>query len=150
LQNQTEVEDILSAWLAASNQLTFTVVIAGRISGGVFEDAVHKPLTYEVSEQLLVIRFEREECLSVFHPANISLEPDALLIIRDAGEARFAWYEYGRPHMPENLCEEIYYKVGRFAAFQRAVPRVAPPSVLEPFPATSPLPSDPFVQLVPG
>ena len=144
------MEDILSAWLTVSSQLTFTIIIAGKITGGVFEDAFHKPISYEVGVQLLVIRFERDESLTVFHPANLSLGSDALLVVRDASEARFAWYEHGRPHQPENLCEEIFYRVGRFADFYRIVPRVIPPSVLEPFPATGPLPPRPFVQLIPN
>lgn len=149
LQNQLEVQDILSAWLDASSQLTFTVKIAGRLSGGMFEDAIHKPIAYEVGAQLLVIHFECEECLSVFRPTNISLGSNALLVVRDASEARFTWYECGRHHLPENHCEEMYRKVGLFATFQRTVPRSNSPGVLEPFPVMTPLPSDPFVQLIP-
>ncbi len=39
------MEDILSVWLDAASPRTFTIKIAGRVSGGVFEDAIHKPST---------------------------------------------------------------------------------------------------------
>lgn len=150
LNEKQIMKEILSAWLMLSRQLNFTVIIAGRISGGVFEDAFHKPVAYEVDNEKFVIHFEREESLSVFHPANATLGADALLIVKDANEARFTWYLYGQPHAPEFLCEDIYHNAGRFASFQRTVPRAIPPGILDPFPTWTPLPTDPFIKLVSG
>jgi hypothetical protein len=150
LQDQSDIKDALSAWLTAADQLAFKIIIAGKFTGGVFEDAVHRPVAYDIGAEFLAIHFQREECLSIFHPAELILEPDALLVVREASEVRFSWYEYGRPHQAETLCEEIFWRVGRFISLHRIVPRVTPPSVLEPFPAFCPLTPNPFVQLVPN
>jgi hypothetical protein len=80
------------------------------------------PVGYQVVGPILVVRFKGAERLTVSDPAGPSIGSDGELIIRDGSEARFTWYYYGRPQLPENLCEDIYRKSGKEVVFTRTGP----------------------------
>lgn len=109
------MEDVLSAWLSASSQRDFVLVIADRISGV----TAHRPISYRLEGTKLMIAFEDEASLTLSDPAEISLGPNGELIVSDASEARFAWPYPRQPGITSNLCEEVFRKAGSAVDFSR-------------------------------
>lgn len=143
------MEDILSTWLSVSDQQDFTVIIADRISGGRLEEAIHKPIACLIRDGVLIVEFERGERLMIYDPSGVTFGPNAELTVDDGSEARFTWYQHGRPQNPENMFEESYRKVGNCVIFQCTGPPLA---ILDPFPTLVPLGCKGvgFVRLVQG
>jgi hypothetical protein len=89
-------------------------------------------VAYQVVGPILVLSFRHAERLTLSNPSGMAVDAAGNLIIRDGTEARFAWYYYGRPASPKNLCEEIYQKLGRGIVFTRIGP-MSPTTVTLPF-----------------
>jgi len=113
------MEDILSAWLCASIDRHFLLVIADRISGVHDEKGKHRPVAYQVVGSIVIIEFDGSERLTISNATDVIMRPNGELVVRDASEARFAWYSHGDPQVAPKLCEEIFRKVGRGVEFSR-------------------------------
>jgi hypothetical protein len=113
------LEDILSAWLDASSQRDFVLIIADRISGVTQDKGTHRPISYQLDGVKLIIAFDDEASLTLFSPSEISIGSIGELIVRDASEARFAWHYPRQPGNAPKLCEEVFRKAGRAVEFSR-------------------------------
>ena len=135
------MEDTLSTWLAASRDRHFDLIIATKTFGGRHGEAMLTPVACQVVGPILVIRFKGSERLTVSDSSGATLGPEGELLIEDGTEARFTWYYYGRPQLPENLCEDVFVKTGKTISFTRIGP-------LLPTSTSFPHPGDAFVKLV--
>lgn len=113
------MEEILSAWLSASRERYFLLVIADRISGIHDEKGKHKPVAFHVAGSTAIIEFDGSECLTVSNATEIIMGPHGELVVRDASEARFGWYAHRDLQVAPKLCEEVFRKVGRMVEFSR-------------------------------
>lgn len=77
-------------------------------------DNFHKLVSAELSENVLIIRFENGEKCIVFEPSEIVNEPNDFHIAH-ASKIVWEWYYYGKEHTPENLCRREYSLVGETA-----------------------------------
>jgi hypothetical protein len=117
-----QLEDVISSWIAASRERHFDIIIAGRTFGGRHGEAMQTPVAYQIVGAILVVRFMGAERLAVSDPSGPSIGHDGELVIRDGSEARFSWFYYGRPQLPQNLCEDVYQKLGKGIVFTRIGP----------------------------
>lgn len=113
------MEAILSAWLRASGERDFLLIIAGRISGIHDDKAKHKPVDYQIDGSTVIIQFDGSEYLTISNAVDIIMNTNGELAVRDADEVRFAWYSYNDPLVAQKLCEEVFRKVDRFINFSR-------------------------------
>ncbi|MDE6733776.1 MAG: hypothetical protein K2J77_12995 [Oscillospiraceae bacterium] len=74
-------------------------------------DNIHRPVSAELSESVLTIRFESGEKCTIFEPSEIVNEPNDFHIAH-ASIIVWEWYYYGREHTPENLCRREYTNDG--------------------------------------
>jgi hypothetical protein len=100
--------ETLSTWLPSSQKSLFDVIVAGRVSGGLLEDAIHSPTGFEFENDTLRIDFERGERLLVAQAMGIHISPSGDLLIEQGSEVRFSWHPQDAPDFPEAQCEEIY------------------------------------------
>ncbi|MBA2590474.1 MAG: hypothetical protein H0U98_17825 [Alphaproteobacteria bacterium] len=72
-------------------------------------DNRHEIVGAEGESNLLRIRFNEGELLSVWSPSGLKASA-SVFQIADAERVCWEWYYYGRPQAPENLCFENYVK----------------------------------------
>jgi hypothetical protein len=113
------VEETLSAWLHASRERDFLLVIGGRKSGIHDGKGKHRPLDYQTDGSTVIIQFDGSEQLIISGATEIIMHASGELVVKDASEARFAWYAQDNPKNAPKLCEEVFRKVDRFIDFSR-------------------------------
>jgi hypothetical protein len=111
------MEETLSAWLRASGERDFLLVIGGRKSGVHDGKGKHKPLDYQIDGLTVIIQFDGAERLFISNATEIILQSSGELVVKDASEVRFAWYSHNDPAVAHKLCEEVFKKVGKFIDF---------------------------------
>jgi len=72
-------------------------------------DNIHWIVDCEAEGDLLRVRFNEDEMLSVVSPRNASIDASTFLI-DDASRVRWEWFYYGRTKTPENLCVREFTK----------------------------------------
>lgn len=112
-------EETLSAWLSASRDRYFLLVIAGRISGVRAEKGKYRPVGYQIDGSTVMIQFDGSESLTISDAADISMHPNGELVVRDASEARIAWSLRGDSEIEAVPCTEVFRKAGKFFYFSR-------------------------------
>ena len=70
-------------------------------------DNFHIPVSAELFENVLTIRFENGEKCTVFEPSGIVNEPNDFHIAR-ASKIVWEWYNYSGERTPANLCRRVY------------------------------------------
>jgi hypothetical protein len=100
--------EMLSTWLASSHKRPFEVIVAGRVSGGSLEDAVHRPTGFRFEDDTLCIDFDRGERLLVAQAMGIDSPASGDLRIAQGSEVRFSWHPQDAPDHPEAQYMEIY------------------------------------------
>ena len=110
------MEDTLLAWIRASRNRHFLLIIAGRLSGIHDWKRTHIPVAYQVMDTTVVIHFDGSERLTISDAVDIVSQSNGELFVRDASEVRFSWYS-GKD--PGKDCEEIFTKFGRMFTFSR-------------------------------
>ena len=113
------MEETLSAWLRASGERDFLLVIGGRKSGVHDGTGKHRPLDYQIDGLTVIIQFQGSERLTISNATEIILHPGGELVVKDASEVRFAWSSHNDPAVAHALCEEVIRKVGKFIDFSR-------------------------------
>jgi hypothetical protein len=142
--------DTLSAWLESSQEVAFEVIVAGMVSGGLLEDAFHRPTRFELEGDSLSIEFDRGQRLFVADPTGISRTAKGDLLVEQGTEARFSWHPQGAPDQPEAQCVEIYtVTVQGFAIRSRVIDPAFTAGPLDPLPTIVSLGGEgvPFVRL---
>jgi hypothetical protein len=82
----------------------------GNIFGGRV-DNIHWLVGCEAHGDLLSLRFNEDELLSVWSPRNLVADKYTFRIF-DAVQVRWEWFSYGGPKTPENLFFEEFKKSG--------------------------------------
>lgn len=70
-------------------------------------DNFYCPVSAELIDSVLTIRFNGGEKCTVFDPLNIVNEPNDFHI-ELASKIVWEWYYYGREQTPKNLCRIVY------------------------------------------
>lgn len=65
-------------------------------------DNCHRLIACTADGDLLRLRFDEEELLSVWSPRNLRVDKSTFLI-SNAAQVRWEWFLYGRPKIPANL-----------------------------------------------
>ena len=65
-------------------------------------DNHHEIVDSDAAEDLLRVRFNAGEVLSVWNPRRAAID-DQVFRIEEASRVRWEWFRYGRPQNPENL-----------------------------------------------
>ena len=110
------MEDILLAWLRASRGRRLILRVAGRLSGTHGWQSEHIPIDFEVIDSTVIIHFDGEERLTISDAADVGLDSNGGLFVRDASEVRFTWRS---DKNPAQECEEICRKADRIVTFSR-------------------------------
>jgi hypothetical protein len=113
------MEEILTAWLRASGERDFLLVIGGRKSGVHDGKGKHKPLDYQIDDLTVIIQFDGSERLTISNATEITMHSSGELIVKDASEVRFAWYSQDDLKYTPRLCEEVFTKYGIGVEFRR-------------------------------
>ena len=72
-------------------------------------DNQHRIVDCEGEGEILLVRFDGSELLSVFSPRNVSFNEQTFRI-DDAARVRWEWFYYGRSKTPENRYFEEFTK----------------------------------------
>ena len=142
--------ETLSAWLACSRQVAFQVVVAGRVSGGLFEEAFHRPVRVAFEDDTLTIEFDHRERLVVSQAMGIGHTSHGDLTIAQGSGVSFTWCPDPGPDCPEAWITESYTATSSgFALLSIIIDPAAAPSPVDPFPTMVPLGGEgvPFVRL---
>jgi hypothetical protein len=96
-------------------------------------DNCHSIVGAEADGDCLVLHFNDEEALMVWHPNGCRIGAREF-VIETASRVQWQWYWYGRPHVPENLMRYDLTRQGTMVAFQSTFPHGQPaaPSLAEP------------------
>jgi hypothetical protein len=105
-----DIEAVLDRWLGTKQDSYIDLIIADRVFGGRLGESPQRPTAFQMVGPVLAIRFDSTERLTVAHPSGARVGSSGELIIPDALDVRFGWHYYGRPQIPANWCEEIYWR----------------------------------------
>src|SRR5262245_42487608 len=64
-------------------------------------DNHHRLVGAETDDAALILTFDEDECLSVWHPEGAEIDATVFRIQR-ASRVRWEWFYYGRPQLPQN------------------------------------------------
>jgi hypothetical protein len=78
-------------------------------------DNLHRLLECAATDDVLRMRFNEDEVLTVGCPKGLTMD-DSTFQISDAERVRWEWFNYGRPKTNENLFFYDFVKVGRSVA----------------------------------
>jgi hypothetical protein len=70
-------------------------------------DNIHRIVSCDNEQDLLRIRFNESELLSVWSPDGLEANSSTFRIA-DAARVRWEWYSYGKPNLSENVYFEDY------------------------------------------
>ena len=79
-------------------------------------DNFHRPVSAELEERVLTIRFSDGEKCTVCEPAGIVNKPNDFHI-ESASKIVWEWYSFGKAQTPENLCRREYSPPGETNAY---------------------------------
>jgi hypothetical protein len=96
-------------------------------------DNYHNIVRVEAEDDCLIIHFDNEETLRVWHPAQCQIDPKQF-IIRSASRVLWQWYWYGRPHAPGNLMTDDFNREALSVRFDTTFPiqRDVKPNIHQP------------------
>ena len=96
-------------------------------------DNWHSVVRAEADGDCLVIHFNEEETLKVWHPQGWHIDAQEF-VIHSASRVLSQWYWYGRPHAPGNLMTHDFTRHGTEVVFQSTFPQTQPaaPTLVEP------------------
>jgi hypothetical protein len=96
-------------------------------------DNRHSVVRAEAEGDCLVLHFNDEEILKVWHPQGWRIDAQQF-VIHSATRVLWQWYWYGRPHAPANLMSHDFVRQGAEVSFQSTFPINTPgtPTLLEP------------------
>jgi hypothetical protein len=127
-----------AAEIAAQIQQQLPAVQAGTLRfWGVWfgrpHDNFHTIVKAEADGDCLVLHFNEEETLRVWHPQACQID-SRQFVISLASRVLWRWFWYGRPHTPDNLMRFDFVRSETTISFKSTFPpvQVASPSFNEP------------------
>jgi hypothetical protein len=108
----------LNAWFELNLGKTFDVVLAGRVFGGRYGESLQKLQDATLEGEMLRLRFNTTELMTILEPRSIIFEANGLSIGR-AKMVEFGWHAYGTEEKPQNWRTIRYQDNGTQASIER-------------------------------